>query len=116
MTVPMLEIIYIGAVAWGLVQFIGMPLLENSLSMVEEAQDPVVLAERKQGLLVAIKELEFDREMGKLNEQEYHAVRTKLEAETIEVMKALDALKGAAPAEAAPKEEAEKVETPASVS
>ena len=40
----------------------------------------------------AIKEAEFDRQMGKLSEEDYHFIREKYEARAVEALARLDAL------------------------
>jgi|APSaa5957512622_1039677.scaffolds.fasta_scaffold30847_2 hypothetical protein len=50
------------------------------------------LTERKEQLYASIKELEFDRSLGKMSQIDYDAVRGGLEAEAVEILRRLDEL------------------------
>jgi len=52
------------------------------------------LQERKEQLYVAIKELEFDQELGKLSAEDYQRLRQRLEGEALAVIQQLDELNG----------------------
>lgn len=52
------------------------------------------LQERKEQLYVAIKELEFDQELGKLSADDYQRMRRQLEGEALAVIQQLDQLNG----------------------
>ena len=54
------------------------------------------LMERREQLLTAIKEVEFDQAMGKLPEGEYQHLRQQLESEAMGVLHLLDQLKSPA--------------------
>ncbi|MFQ5481636.1 MAG: hypothetical protein ACE5ER_02660 [Nitrospinaceae bacterium] len=47
---------------------------------------------RREEILLAIKELEFDRRTDKVSVEDYESVRQKLEAEVLEVLTRVDAL------------------------
>lgn len=69
----------------GLIGYIGYPLFASR----QQPQVPSAesssrqLLERKEQLLAAIKELEFDRELGKLTSKDYQRLRAPLETEAL---------------------------------
>lgn len=82
-------VMILGAAAW-----IAAPLLKPSgASPVEtEAQRADALSIEKHMALVAIKEADFDRAMGKLSDEDYGALRQLYEDRALGVMAQLDAL------------------------
>jgi len=64
-------------------------LLDDELREIER------LVARKSVLLQSLKDIEFDRETGKLAEQDYERLRARYEREALQVMRALDDLRGA---------------------
>lgn len=63
-------------------------LLDDELRKIER------LVARKSALLQSLKDIEFDRETGKLAEEDYQRLRDRYEREAIEVMRKLDSLRG----------------------
>lgn len=57
------------------------------------------LTERKEQLYASIKELEFDRSLGKMSQEDYQGLRVGLEGEALDVLRQLDSLDGHAAAE-----------------
>jgi hypothetical protein len=82
-------IMILGVAAW-----IAAPLLKtSSTSPVEtDAQRADALSTEKHMALVAIKEADFDRAMGKLSDEDYGALRQLYEDRALGVMAELDAL------------------------
>jgi hypothetical protein len=60
------------------------------------AADPTLegLVVQRDATYTAIKDLDFDREMGKLSDADYSSMRSKLETKAVAVLRELDALKG----------------------
>jgi hypothetical protein len=54
------------------------------------------LLERKEQLYAAIKELEFDQELGKVASADYEHLRRELESEALELIRQLDQMNGRA--------------------
>jgi len=52
------------------------------------------LATRKEAALAAIKDIEFDHQMGKLSAEDFRALRDRYKAEAIALLKAIDELNG----------------------
>jgi hypothetical protein len=63
-------------------------LLDDELRRIEQ------LVARKSALLQSLKDIEFDRETGKLAEQDYDRLRSRYERKALDVMRELDALRG----------------------
>jgi hypothetical protein len=81
----------------GLVFYVGYPLVGaagTSFGLREGEHQR--LLERREQLLAAIKEIEFDQAMGKLPEGEYQQLRQQFEAEAMGVLHQLDQFKGRA--------------------
>lgn len=78
----------------GLVFCIGYPLLQQPAGAPVAEGSKKHLLERREQLLAAIKEIEFDQAMGKLPEGEYQRLRQQLEAEAVHVLHQLDQLDG----------------------
>ncbi len=75
--------------------FVVMPLVQNrnrkqALNGVHANVHAGELAERKQNLYKAIKEIEFDFEMGKLSEADFQELRQQYKDEAVTVLKRLD--------------------------
>ncbi len=78
--------------------FVAWPLLEPEKYALTTAGDrrvSVLLAEREE-VLDAIAELDFDYEMGKMDEAAYQARRAELLRRGAEILRELDALRGKA--------------------
>lgn len=91
MSVPLLEALYIAILTWVVVQYIGKPLLQRTGREQTPEEAHQKLLDEKESILTSIKELDFDREMGKIDSDEYARLRSDLESQAIAVMKALDA-------------------------
>ncbi len=76
----------VAIVAWPIIQG-GRLRLANG----EEA-DPVLaeLMARREAILTAIKDLEFDHAVGKVEEEDFRVLDTRLRAEAVEVLKEID--------------------------
>lgn len=72
------------------------------------------LAEAKRGYLYALRDAETDYESGKLSQEDYVAVRTRLEEKAAETIRLLDELGGGTPEEKVARE-LEKLRRPAPV-
>ncbi|MBM3319894.1 MAG: hypothetical protein FJY73_04385 [Candidatus Eisenbacteria bacterium] len=71
------------------------PLFRRGTEMRAEREDRIcALRERKRVLLAAIRELDFDREMGKLSEADHEAERERMKREAAEVLIAIDREEG----------------------
>lgn len=80
-----------------LVLYIGYPLFATrrpAQSPTTSAASTRDLLERKEQLYAGIKELEFDRNTGKLAEVDYRRLRAELESEALGVLRELDQLNG----------------------
>ncbi len=53
------------------------------------------LETRKAEIYAAIKDIEFDYQMGKLSEEDYTQLRNQYKAEAVQILKQLDAIAGA---------------------
>ncbi len=80
----------------GLIFYVGYPLVGATALYGLQEGEHQRLVERREQLLAAIKEIEFDQAMGKLPEGEYQRFRQQFEAEAMGVLHQLDQLKGAA--------------------
>jgi hypothetical protein len=66
----------------------------------EPEDDP--LEQRKELALAALKEIEFDRATGKLDDADYESMKARYTAEALEAIRAVDAAAAPAPVEPAP--------------
>ncbi len=67
------------------------PLFRRGPEVGVEREDRIAaLRERKRALLAAIRELDFDREMGKLSEADHEAERERMKREAAEILSAID--------------------------
>lgn len=81
----------------GLIFYVGYPLVgAASAPFGLREGEHQRLVERREQLLAAIKEIEFDQAMGKLPEGEYQQLRQQFEAEAMGVLHQLDHFKGRA--------------------
>jgi len=79
----------------GLLFYVGRPLVDGG--KVQKAStrfSTQQLFERKEQLLGAIVELEFDHQLGKIPEQDFQRFFAELEAETLTIIGELDRLNG----------------------
>lgn len=71
------------------------PLFRRGAEIKEARVDRMAaLREQKRVLLAAIRELDFDREMGKLSEGDHEAERERMKREAAEVLSAIDREEG----------------------
>ena len=80
------------AVLVGFVLFVGYPFFTPSRGEAEAAVPPRVrqLLERKDQLLAAIKEAEFDRALGKMEADEFEPLQRELQEEAVGVLQELE--------------------------
>ncbi len=84
--------------AAGLVVFIGEPLLSQRRLQRQQAlaqprgQEIERLNLQKEGLYMAIQDLDFDYQTGKVDQQDYTELRHQLEGEAIETLRELDGI------------------------
>ena len=96
MTIWIAAVLIVAAVAL----FVAAPLTDGlfgstRLSINRELEQ----LKHEQGLAVqGLRELEFDRQMGKLDDDDYHRLRKELEARALRAMSALTEQRGAPPA------------------
>ena len=87
------DLIIIVLIAAGLVIFIGEPLVRRHMhETLASAQDQEVeqLTLQKETLYTAIRDLDFDYHTGKVDEQDFTELRSRLENEAIDLLRALD--------------------------
>jgi hypothetical protein len=80
-------------IAAGLVIFIGEPFVRRyTPETLDSAQDQEVeqLTLQKEMLYTAIRDLDFDYHTGKVDEEDFTELRSRLENEAIETLRALD--------------------------
>ncbi|HLK12757.1 MAG TPA: hypothetical protein VKW76_15385 [Candidatus Binatia bacterium] len=74
--------------------FVAAPLFGPAGAPAAAADDDTVERERwerqKRQALGAIREAEMDRRMGKLSDEDFHALRARLEAQALEALAALE--------------------------
>ncbi len=80
----------------GLVLYVGYPLFTPHQQAQALSSEPrnQQLQERKEHLYAAIKELEFDQDLGKLSAEDYQGLRSQLESEALAVIQQLDQMNG----------------------
>ena len=81
--------------------YVGRPLLDVRLrTKMSSSHAPTQqLQERKEELYATIKELELDRDLGKLHQEDYLPLRQDLESTALALLQQLDQLNGHTPAE-----------------
>ncbi|HEY66191.1 MAG TPA: zinc ribbon domain-containing protein [Caldilineae bacterium] len=83
------------------------PIIQGRRERRAEGQgDDITLDEllaRRESLLTAIKDLEFDRAVGKIEEEDFQALNAQLRTEAIEVLKQIDQRMGVSPSKAVPR-------------
>ena len=78
--------------------FVFSPLMQRSsvnLDMIlDGTPDPQKAMQNKRSeLMLTLKELDFDFEMGKLSKEDYRSLKSRYESETIDVLRQIDAEK-----------------------
>ncbi|UCC65150.1 MAG: hypothetical protein JSV36_09005 [Anaerolineae bacterium] len=75
---------------------VGYPLVQETrrrtTTMAEGERQRPELEARREALYVALKDLEFDHEMGKLSAEDYAALRERYTVQAVAVLQQLDAL------------------------
>lgn len=75
---------------------VGYPLVQETrrrtTTMAEGERQRAELEARREALYVALKDLEFDHEMGKLSADDYAALRERYTVQAVAVLQRLDAL------------------------
>lgn len=61
----------------------------TSLTSAEEERVRIGLEDDKERLLLALRDLEFEHEMGKVSDQDYGAMQSRLASEALDVIGAL---------------------------
>lgn len=87
------DLIIMVLIAAGLVIFIGEPLVRrHTHETLDSAQDQEVeqLTLQKETLYTAIRDLDFDYQTGKVDEHDFTELRSRLENEAIDLLRALD--------------------------
>ena len=89
------SIFLILAILVPVVLFIARPIMDHSATVVtdEEHQYSALLAERDR-ILVALQELEFDHDLGKIPEDAYSAQRVSLMRTGAEILRQIDEYEG----------------------
>jgi len=84
------------ALLLALVFFVGYPFFASrqQLQIRAASAGSRQLQERREQLYTSIKELDFDRQLGKLSDEDHARLRGQLETQALEVMQQLDALDG----------------------
>ena len=84
----------VGSTAWVLA-----PLFRTDATQAErfarEVSERSELLSRKEQLLIALRDLDDDRETGKMNERDHAELESRLTAETAEVFRRLDEIESA---------------------
>jgi len=82
------------ALLLGVAFYICYPFFALQQGTLSAGQRGQRLQERKEQLYIAIKELEFDQELGKLSTEDHQRLHQQLEGEALVVMQQLDELSG----------------------
>jgi ribosomal protein S27AE len=87
-------------ILFGTIVFVAKPYWQRQTAVKLDASNGQLadLIERRDNLLAAIKEIEFDCEMGKISEEDFAELNTKYRIEAVTVLKRIDALRGNKPA------------------
>ncbi len=92
-------LVALAAVALVLDPLIRPEAIRPEPPMREDVDDPV--QQRKELALAALKEIEFDRATGKLDDADYERMKAKYTAEALEALREVDAANAPAPVEPA---------------
>lgn len=80
---------------------VGYPLVQETrrrtTTMAEGERQRAELEARREALYAALKDLEFDHEMGKLSAEDYAALRERYTVQAVAVLQQLDALAAEGP-------------------
>jgi len=89
MTVLGLSLILLAATAWTL-----MPLWRNSGEMPQGPDDADELKARHRQVLLALQDLDFELQTGKLSPEDHETMRRRLQGEAVTVLQALELAAG----------------------
>ena len=90
-----LEIILIALMVVGVIAFIAYPLFSNIHGNISETPDALeVLISQRDSAYDAIRDLDFDFQLGKLSQADYAPLREKYKLRAAETLKQIDALTG----------------------
>ncbi|MBT4137613.1 MAG: hypothetical protein HOE48_06840, partial [Candidatus Latescibacteria bacterium] len=84
-------------IAIGVLLFIFTPLFATSDTIVQTTQRETKrrqMLEESERVYEALRELDFDKRMGKVEEGDYQDMRNRYQAQAVELMKALDKTNG----------------------
>lgn len=75
--------------------FVFSPLMSRSSTNMNMILDNTpdsqkILQQKRSSLMLTLKELDFDFEMGKLSKEDYQSLKRKYEQETIDVLRQID--------------------------
>jgi hypothetical protein len=75
--------------------FVFSPLMNHSSTNMNMILDNTpdsqkLLQQKRSSLMLTLKELDFDFEMGKLSKEDYQSLKKKYEQETIDVLRQID--------------------------
>lgn len=90
-----MEALLVILLSLGLMAYIGYPLYQTrrlriSFALNHRAEE---LQSRKAEIYAAIKDIEFDFQMGKISEEDFNELRDHYRAEAVRILKQIDALK-----------------------
>jgi len=83
-------VLWLGVLAFGVALYVLWPLVLGSKTYRAQKSPKEELLERRDVLLKELRDLEVDREAGKMDPRTYEEVRTQLERELAEVLTLLD--------------------------
>jgi hypothetical protein len=96
-----LELFFAALIGLTVVAVICYPLFRGGSAMApgarETALDLVELEKKRDITYAAIKELDFDHQMGKLSGEDYRQIKRKYEEQAVAVLEEIDRLKGKVP-------------------
>lgn len=88
-----LLVVAVIAVGWPLWRERRQPaLLEETLTVEADADPLAELVDRRDSIYKALKELEFDYQVGKVSDADFQAFSTQLKSQAVAVLKEIDAL------------------------
>ena len=73
--------------------FVARPLIEKMSGVETEKTHADDLFARREAILIELRDVDFDHDTGKMNDDDYKEQRARLTAQGVEVLRALDALK-----------------------
>ena len=90
----MIATIVIAALACGALAFVAAPMRSSTSSSREPSFDVAELESKKRAALVAIIDIENERDVGKLSSADFAVLRDEYETEAVAALIELDALRG----------------------